>query len=84
MIAPLGSDAPDLGLGPVVEQTAVGTYQVNPDGTGTAEFTVTTVVPPGVPDGVETFSFALTDNGKEALLVSTTANVIARGVAKRQ
>ena len=80
------------GVGGVIEQTATGSYEINANGTGTAEFDVCTLCvgevctdscPPG-PTASETFTFVLTDHGKEALLVSTTAGVVARGVAKRQ
>lgn len=51
----------------ILKQTAVGEYQVNPDGTGTARFEVTTqeiigTLPPGVQlpvTAIETFSFVL-------------------------
>lgn len=68
----------------VLRQTAAGTVDVNPDGTGTAEYVVTTVDPMGFPDAVETFDFVLVDGGKELHFVSTTPGVVARGVSKRQ
>ena len=68
----------------VLQQTAVGTYQVNPDGTGTAQFTVTTVSPAGFPVSTETFAFVITGKRKEISLVSTTAGIVAVGGAKRQ
>lgn len=71
--------------GMVFRQTATGTYEVNPDGTGVAEFEVVTVDPSGaLPDSIETFEFVLTDNEHELQFISTTPGVVARGAAKRQ
>lgn len=71
--------------GMIFRQTATGTYEVNPDGTGVAQFEVVTVDPPGaLPDGIETFEFVLTDNEHELQFISTTPGVVARGEAKRQ
>jgi hypothetical protein len=57
----------------ILEQVAEGEYQVNPDGTGTAKFRVTTEkvtgsLPPGVelpPVALETFSFVFSGPGNE-------------------
>lgn len=64
----------------ILQQVAEGEYQVNPDGTGTARFVVTTQgvtgsVPPGVnlpPVAVETFSFVLTEPGSELHFIGTS------------
>jgi len=56
----------------ILKQSAVGEYQVNPDGTGTARFEVTTLEvigspPPGVqlpPVAVETFTFVLNQHNE--------------------
>ncbi len=62
----------------ILKQSAVGEYQVNPDGTGTARFEVTTLevtgsLPPGVQlpgVAVETFTFVLKD-GNELQFIGT-------------
>jgi hypothetical protein len=63
----------------VLQQIAEGEYQVNPDGTGTARFVVTTQgmtgsPPPGVnlpPIAVETFSFVLTGPDNDLQFIGT-------------
>jgi len=65
----------------VLQQTAVGTYQVNPDGTGTAEFTITTVSPSGFPDTQETFSSVINRRGDNVPFIATGAGVVAQGIA---
>lgn len=71
--------------GQVFRQTAEGDYTVNPDGTGSAVFTVKTVEPPGaLPDMVETFEFVISDNGRLLQFISTTPGVVARGRVERQ
>jgi hypothetical protein len=63
----------------VLQQVAEGEYQVNPDGTGTARFVVTTQsytgsIPPGVnlpPVAVETFSFVLTGPDNDLQFIGT-------------
>lgn len=68
----------------VLQQTGDGTYQVNPDGSGTAEFTITTVSPPGFPDNQETFAFAYNRRQDNVPFLATSPGVVAQGVAWRQ
>lgn len=73
----------DLG-GTILHQTASGTYNVNPDGTGSAQFTVVTLDPPGIPDSTETFEFVLDGHGNVMQFISTTPGVVARGHLEQQ
>ena len=68
----------DLG-GTILHQKATGTYNVNPDGTGSAEFKVITTSPAGIPDSTETFDFVLDGHGNVMQFISTTPGVVARG-----
>jgi hypothetical protein len=61
----------------VQNDTATGTYTMNPDGTGTATFFAASG------GGPQTFDFALT-NRREFFAVSTTPGVVAHGPAHRQ
>jgi hypothetical protein len=76
--APSASRTFNFGGSVILKQTAEGTYQVNPDGTGTARFVVTTQEaigspPPGVQlpgVAIETFSFVLLGQN-ELLFIGT-------------
>jgi len=57
---------------------------VNPDGTGTAEFSIGTVEPMGFPDVVETFDLVIADKGKELQFIGTNAGSVVRGVSIKQ
>jgi hypothetical protein len=58
---------------------------VNPDGTGSAEFTVMTVDPPDAfPDTTETFTFTLAGNRRKVQFISTTPGSVAMGLAIKQ
>jgi len=86
--------------GLILEQTGTGTYDVLPDGTGTAEFTVTNVSPSlpasNFPNTFETFSFVII-NGREIEFIGKTIEGLnedgttfpigqgtIRGVARKQ
>ena len=73
----------DLG-GTILHQTASGTYDVNPDGTGSATFKVVTISPKGIPDSTETFEFVLDGHGNAMQFISTTPGVVARGHLQQQ
>ena len=70
--APTATRIFNFGGAVILTQSAVGEYQVNPDGTGTARFEVTTVevtgsLPPGVQlpgVAVETFTFVLSQSNE--------------------
>lgn len=62
----------------VLQQTAAGTYQVNADGTGTAEFTIFT---PGLADTQETFSFVVNRKADNIPFLATAPGVVAQGIA---
>ncbi len=70
--APSATRTFNFGGAVILQQVAVGEYQVNPDGTGTAKFEVTTVgftgsLPPGVElpgVSIETFAFVLNDENE--------------------
>ena len=66
-----------IGDFPVLRQTFVCSYVVNPNGTGNADCVV---------DGVfnETFDFVIVERKKEAYFTSTSPNTILRGRTKRQ
>lgn len=75
----------NVGGGLVLRQEGFGTYSVNPDGTGSAEFTVMTVDPPeAFPDTTETFFFTIAGNRRKAQFVSTTPGSVAMGLAIKQ
>ena len=67
--------------GQILHQTLTCTYDVAPDGTGTATCHVRT---DGVPSGTEHFDFVIVDNGAEAFFTSTDPGFTIRGEAKRQ
>ncbi len=60
----------------VQNDTATGTYTVNPDGTGTATFLATSGGPP------QTFDFVIT-NSHDFFAVATSPGVVASGPAQR-
>lgn len=69
----------------VFHQTAVGTYTVNADGTGSAQFEVTTVDPANaLPVSTEHFEFVVEHYGSTLQFISTTPGVVARGRLERQ
>jgi len=70
--------------GEIFHQQASGTYTVNPDGTGSAELTVITVDPPGIPDSTETFEFTITDHQSKLQVVDTTPDLVAKGLIAKQ
>jgi hypothetical protein len=75
----------NVGGGIVLRQEGFGTYAINPDGTGSAEFTVMTVDPPeAFPDSTETFSFTITSNRRKVQFISTTPGSVAMGLAIKQ
>ena len=77
--APSATRTFNFGGAVILKQIAKGEYQVNPDGTGTARFEVTTQevigsLPPGVQlpaTAVETFSFVLTQPDNELQFIGT-------------
>jgi len=77
--APSASRTFNFGGAVILKQTAEGEYQINPDGTGTARFVVTTqevigTPPPGVGlpgKAIETFSFVLTQPANELQFIGT-------------
>ncbi len=85
-----------VGVDAAMQQTASGTYQVNPNGTGTAELLVNTIMPDGseVPTSLETFSFVINSSRKELHFIGTSIKspsgqnlgigVVTRGVARKQ
>lgn len=66
--------------GIIAEQTAVGAYEVNGDGTGYAFFVIST---PGLPDSEEAFRFVLSGSGSGLQFISASPGVVTRGVATR-
>ena len=75
----------NLGGSLVLRQEGFGSYWVNPDGTGSAEFTVITVDPPDTfPDSTETFDFTITGNRRKLQFISTTPGTVARGLVVKQ
>lgn len=67
--------------GQVFEQTAVGTYETNPNCTGTSVFEIFT---PGLPDTVETFTSNLNRRSGNIQFVGTDDTVVAQGTAWKQ
>jgi hypothetical protein len=62
----------------VLQQTFHCRYETGANGVGTADCTI-------MPGGSrETFSTVLVDEGKQGPFISTTAGVVARGVAQKQ
>jgi hypothetical protein len=70
--------------GVVFHQEVSGTYTVNPDGTGSAEFTLITVDPAGIPDSTETIEFTITDQQSKLQAVGTTPGTVAKGLIVKQ
>ena len=70
--------------GVVFRQEASGTYTVNPNGTGSAELTVVTVDPTGIPDSTESFDFTITDHQSQLQVVDTTPGLVAKGLIIKQ
>ena len=82
--------------GLILEQTGIGTYTVEPNGIGTAEFDVTLVFPEGAfPNTIETFRFVVINNKKilfigltieriEGNMTFPVGNGAIRGVARKQ
>jgi hypothetical protein len=77
--APSATRTFNFGGAVILKQVAEGEYQVNPDGTGTARFLVTTQevignLPPGVQlpaQAVETFAFVITQPDNQLQFIGT-------------
>ncbi len=80
----------NLGGAVILEQTATGTYQVQPDGTGTASFVVTLAASPTIlfeppfplalpPATLETFSFVIDATTKEIEFMGISIQDVASG-----
>lgn len=64
----------------IVEQTAVCTYSVNPNGTGEASCTFSA---PGLPDSQEDYALVIVDHS-EVDYISTTPGTAVLGTGKKQ
>ncbi len=80
----------NLGGAVILEQTATGTYQVHPDGTGTSRFVVSLAAPPTIlfeppfpvalpPMWVETFSFVIDAGTREVEFMGTSMQDVTSG-----
>ena len=69
--------------GTIIRQRGPGIYQVNPNGTGTATFTIETVGQPDVPKTTETFEFVITNDRRTHKFIATSPGVLSAGECQK-
>jgi hypothetical protein len=77
-----GSETVNVGGQVFTDTFANGTYQVNPDCTGTANWTA--IFADGRPPQQRSASFVITDNSKEVHFLSTAPGTVLVGTARKQ
>jgi len=77
-----GSETVNVGGQVFTDTFANGTYQVNPDCTGTASWTA--IFSNGAPPQARSASFVIVDNGKEVHFLSTGPGTVLVGIARKQ